>query len=387
MAMKGDGGMKVFVIIHTTTPGGVQRVGTYEVYWFRRLGYDATLLAIFKSKVKEWDLFQKLGVKPIYLSRNEAFGRAVYPLLLNLMSITVDDTIPDAIFAHNIPGGQVYLSIKKRYTKRIPLILYLHDPLVYPISGSFYAICASRIPSITLRLEESLIQEASIVLTNSKKTLVKLLRIHKNKNNVGLQDKIRILYPTLNTPIAENEIKKDRKNYLLTVGRIDHEAFLNLYRIMKNIDLPLIIAGSYHPYNADALRIIRLYNDLRSKGKNIKFIFFPSDDVLLELYKNACLFVYSGHENFNMSAIEAMSAGCPILVANTSGVCEILPKSLREYICLPKDRIDLWVNRILEIVRNDESYRLGKECWRITLRYNINTHMSKLVNVLREVAE
>ncbi|GBF08529.1 hypothetical protein apy_02540 [Aeropyrum pernix] len=132
-------------------------------------------------------------------------------------------------------------------------------------------------------------------------------------------------------------------------------------------------------------RIIQLFYSLKRKGKKIKFVFNPSNNELVELYRNALLFVYPGHENFNMSALEAMSAGCPILVANSSRICEILPESLREYLCLPKDNIDAWVTRIFEIVRNDESYYLGKKLREITQRYNMYTYINGLVKILKTI--
>ncbi|HEC91742.1 MAG TPA: glycosyltransferase family 1 protein, partial [Candidatus Atribacteria bacterium] len=94
--------------------------------------------------------------------------------------------------------------------------------------------------------------------------------------------------------------------------------------------------------------------------------------------------VYPGHENFNMSALEAMSCGCPILVADTSGILEIIPHSLRKRICLPKNDIDLWVKRINEIVQTKEYDDLGLECWKISSKYNINTHLERFESIINK---
>jgi len=375
---------RVAVIVHNTSPGGVQRVGISEAAWLSKAGYETVLLSIFKSK--EWDLIKKLDVRTTYLSEsNEFFARLLQTLLIDRLVLKVKSLDPSFIIAHNIPGGQVALELRKHLensnSRNKPVILYLHDPLAYPISGSLYSVCAKYFPSVLLKIEENIVKNVDMVLTNSERTLVELTKMHEKKINV--RDKAMVLYPTINTAIPEHEIKKERKHYLLIVGRIDHDAFFNVYKIMEKINMPLIIAGSYHPYNMNTRKIVHLLYTLKNKGKKVKFILNPSDDELLRLYKNALLFVYPGHENFNMSAVEAMSAGCPILVANTSGVCEILPKNLREYLCISKDDVNLWVNRILEIVKNNESYRLGRECWKVTLKYNINSHMSKLIKILR----
>jgi len=374
---------RVAVIVHNTSPGGVQRVGISEVAWLNKAGYEAVLISIFKSR--EWDLIKKLNVKTIYLSEsNELLSRLLHTLLIDKLVLKLKDIDTDFIIAHNIPSSQVAMGLKKYFGRESfikPITLYLHDPLVYPIAGSLYSICAKYFPSTLMKIEEKIIQNVDIVLTNSKRTLAKLIKIYGKR--IDIKGRATVLYPTINTPILEHEIKKEKKHYLLIVGRIDHEAFFNMYKIMKKINTPLTIAGSYHPYNIDARKIVHLFCMLKNKGKNIRFILNPSDNELLKLYKNALLFVYPGHENFNMSALEAMSAGCPILVADTSGVCEVLPKNLRNYLCIPKGDTNLWVSRILEIIENNESYRLGRECWKVTLRYNINSHMNKLIKILR----
>ncbi len=375
--------MRVFIIIHTTTPGGVQRVGIYEASFLKKFNSEAVLLSIIKPKLREWELLQRLKIRPVYLAKNEFLGRTLYTLLLNVVPISVDSTEPDIVIAHNIPGGQVSLNLRRYYKKHFPIVFYLHDPMIYPISGSFYDIVASRFPSVLLRIEEKLIQESDVVLVNSRRALVKLFKFHRTRSM--FEGKVVVLYPTMNMPISEHKIKKSKDHYLLIVGRIDHEAFFNLYKIVEKIDIPLVIAGSYHPYNMNSRRIIQLFLNLKRKGKEIRFVFNPSDDELLKLYRSALLFVYPGHENFNMSALEAMSAGCPTLIADSSGVCEILPESLREYLCLPKDDIDAWIARILEIIQNDGSYRLGKRLWKITQKYNVHTHMSRLIEILKRI--
>ncbi len=62
-----------------------------------------------------------------------------------------------------------------------------------------------------------------MVFTNSKRTLVKIIKMHEKM--VNIKDKAMVLYPTVNIPIPEHEIKKEKMHYLLIVGRIDHEAF------------------------------------------------------------------------------------------------------------------------------------------------------------------
>lgn len=374
--------MKLLSIIHTTQPGGVQRVAVMETVWLNKLGYNALIASIVRTK--KWNLFDKFRVSPIYLSKNEVLGRALPSLLLGPIS----SINPDIVIAHNNPAFQVALKLKQRVKKHFPIVFYLHDSLAYPVSGSVFGEISKIFPHLLKKMEFKHIKESKIVLVNSRVTLNKVAK-NNNLDSVS-REKIKVLYPTINIPISKERITKEKQKYLLIVGRIDHEAFFNLYKIMKimkkgkDIDIPLVIAGYGHPRNPIFFKILRLFKSLGKKDK-VYFMLSPSDRQLLELYRNASLFVYPGHENFNMSALEAMSAGCPILVADTSGICEILPQKLREELCLPKDNVDVWIKRIQEISEDSKIYQRGIECWKITQKYNICTHMEELSKVLEEL--
>lgn len=367
--------MKVLSIIHATQPGGVQRVGAMETALLKKLGYDASLVSILKTY--EWGLFDKLKIKPIYLFSSETVGRLFSGLFLGI-NINLK---PNIIIAHNNPCAQLAFKLKEKNNKNVSIIFYLHDSLVYPIAGSLLGEFLKRSPSIFKKLEFKHIEKSEIVLVNSRVSLKRVKENHDLKD----YEKITVLYPTTNMPMSKEKIIKNKKKYLLIVGRIDHEAFYNIYKITKTLDYPLIVAGYGHPYNPKFKKILEMFKSLRAMGKDVKIFFSPSDSQLMELYRNASLFVYPGHENFNMSAIEAMSAGCPILVADTSGVCEILPPKLREELCLDKSNIGVWIERIEDIINDDRSYELGKACWKVTIKYNLETHINKLLKILEDI--
>jgi len=368
---------KVLSIVHNTQPGGVQRISAMETSILRKFNYETFLLSILKSH--KWTLFDELDIPLTYTFNNEVFGRLLSGLFFNISSIAE----PDIIIAHNNPGAQIALRLKRR-KKNVAVVLYLHDSLVYPIAGSFFGEFLRFFPEIFRKLELKYIKESDIVLVNS---VFSLDRIMKNHDLTDSCKKIEVLYPTLNVPVAERSLVRKKKNYMLAVGRIDHEAFYNVYEIMKRVDIPLVIAGYGHPYNPTFRRIILFFELLKRKKKDIRFVFSPSDRQLLELYRDALLFVYPGHENFNMSAVEAMSAGCPVLVADTSGVCEIMPPRLQNELCLDKNNTDLWIERITEVVENNRSYDLGKSCWSVTQKYNRDEHITKLLKILKDLIE
>ncbi|MEM3586477.1 MAG: glycosyltransferase [Candidatus Bathyarchaeia archaeon] len=372
-SVNGKDKMKLLSVIHSTQPGGVQRVGAVETAKLRELGYECSLLSLLKTP--KWTLFDEININVQYVYESEYSGRFLSGIFLKVNTVTE----PDIIIAHNNPGAQVALQLKKG-KKDARIVFYLHDSLAYNIALSFFGLLSSFCPKTLRRLERRHIEIADIVLVNSRLTLSEVVKNH------GLRslDKFTVLYPTVNVPISEKDLVKDKKGYVILGGRIDHEAFYNVYRIIKKMDVPLVIAGYGHPHNPNSRKIVRLFESLRRK-RNVRLIFSPYDEQLFELYRNASLFIYPGHENFNMNAIEAMSVGCPILVANTSGICEIFPQKLREELCLDKNDVELWIEKIKEIVEGDRAYKVGKECWAVSQNYNLFTHMDRLAKILERV--
>ncbi|HEC91898.1 MAG TPA: glycosyltransferase [Candidatus Atribacteria bacterium] len=369
---------RIISLTQSCVAGGVYRVCLLHTALLKKSGHEAYYYSIIRPP-KYWDLFDRYGFEPLYTSyfKKEIFTRVFGDFLFTRDFVEKVRT-SNLIIAHNNPGAKIALNFKQKFG--IPFIFYLHDSLIYPLIGSFYGVLF-KFNNLNKYHEKKHLLHSDLVLVNSQLTLKQVLRNHNEIIDV-LTSKIKILYPTLNVPLDEKEIYGKRQKYLLIVGRIDHEAYYYLYNIIKQLNLPLIIAGYGHPHNANFKKILKLYKELELQQK-VKFIFSPSDNELINLYKNAVLFLYPGHENFNMSALEAMSCGCPILVADTSGILEIIPHSLRKRVCLPKNNTDLWVKRINEIVQTKEYDELGLECWKISLKYNINTHLKrfkKLVN-------
>ena len=58
-------------------------------------------------------------------------------------------------------------------------------------------------------------------------------------------------------------------------------------------------------------------------NENIEFLGFQTDKELVELYQNARAFiVMATDEDFGITPVEAMAAGCPVIAANAGGYRE-----------------------------------------------------------------
>jgi glycosyltransferase involved in cell wall biosynthesis len=81
------------------------------------------------------------------------------------------------------------------------------------------------------------------------------------------------------------------------------------------LGLPVVLAGT----GPDEPRLRALAEQART---SVTFVGRVSDDLLLELYRRAALFVYMAVEDFGIMPVEAMASGTPVLVNEVGGARE-----------------------------------------------------------------
>jgi glycosyltransferase involved in cell wall biosynthesis len=113
-----------------------------------------------------------------------------------------------------------------------------------------------------------------------------------------------------------------RKSYILAVSSIEprknFKFLVDAFNKM-NRDVDLIIIGSEGKVFSNP----GIKKAIKGSG-NIFFTGYVSDEVLAGYYAGALLFIYpSLYEGFGLPPLEAMSAGCPVLVSNASSLPEV----------------------------------------------------------------
>jgi glycosyltransferase involved in cell wall biosynthesis len=159
-------------------------------------------------------------------------------------------------------------------------------------------------------------QESQLVIADSQSTkddLINLLHFS--------QHKIKVIYPGVKisafssiTPARSFNL---RKNYLLTVGKIEPRKnlprLINAFLNLKRPDIDLAIVG---PPGWENLNL--------TLPSNIKLLGLVTDKELDALYKHCLFFIYpSIWEGFGYPIIEAMQRGVPVACSNTSSLKEI----------------------------------------------------------------
>lgn len=116
----------------------------------------------------------------------------------------------------------------------------------------------------------------------------------------------------LNDSNQKNTKLKDSKSgeYFFIHGRFEPYKKLDLVLdAFKKNKLPLIVSGSGSEFD-------RLKTD---SYPNIKFIYKPTDEEVVGLYKNAIAFLMPQEEDFGITAVEAQSFGVPVIAYKKGG--------------------------------------------------------------------
>jgi glycosyltransferase involved in cell wall biosynthesis len=118
-------------------------------------------------------------------------------------------------------------------------------------------------------------------------------------------------------------------------------------RDIKGFPYDIVIAGGTNA------RVFKTDTITMNSGK-IKQLGYVTDEELKALYENAGCFVYpSLYEGFGLPPLEAMSCGCPVIMARSSSLPEVGGESV--VYCDPHSHLDIAAK--IEMMMSDEEMR------------------------------
>lgn len=245
-----------------------------------------------------------------------AWNYVNYPLLETGMT-----TSPDIIHA---------VSLGYRIATNKPYVVTVHDigPLTHP---QFFD---DKPPWIMEKSLKQAVHKADRFICVSQATANELQEYVSSKYRAHLDDRIQVIEEGVSknfydVPDANKleDLAVDYKglSYILTVGKIsprkNMEAVIEaLYRLKDVIPHHIIaIGGDGWSYEKTKNRV----HELKIEDR-VHFAGYVSDELLVELYRRASVFVYpSLFEGFGLTVLEAMAAGCPVITSNLSSLPEV----------------------------------------------------------------
>lgn len=238
---------------------------------------------------------------------------------------------------------------------------------------------------------ERAIKNCKGIITISEATKKDLIDFDKN-----IEPKIKIIYEFIddkfNGRLIFNAVENKpliKHNYILFVGnRKKHknlERLIFAYNKIKNqLKYKLVIAGSKDKNSNEKDRIDLLIQNLGLKNEIIEFI-SPDDETLINLYKNAGLFVFpSLYEGFGLPPLEAMACGCAVAASGLPVLKEVCGNAA---IYFDPESEDDMASKIVDVCRDDKLRRSlilkGKERLKFFDKDNIiNQHIDIYEKVL-----
>ncbi|MFX1237851.1 MAG: glycosyltransferase family 4 protein [Promethearchaeota archaeon] len=162
-----------------------------------------------------------------------------------------------------------------------------------------------------------IMRNSARILTGSHHTKHLIMKFYKIP-----EQKITVIPYGVNILFLNKTPQQKKMRYILYVGRLSPEK--NVEGLIKAFEI--IIRKFDHDI------ILKLTGDEKQLNfiitKNVRnkleFVGHPNDENLIELYRNALLFVFpSFYEGFGLPPLEAMACGCPVVISNVASLPEV----------------------------------------------------------------
>jgi len=223
------------------------------------------------------------------------------------------------------------------------LSVFYGTPYILYVKG-FYPDDAKDTTNIIFRFFDKLLNER---LFTKAHTIVCLSFFLKRQYLQYFDDKEKlkkkiiessVIYHSVDEIFLEDNVRKSPVGvHLLYVGNLDFtgkatgaELLLDTMNDPKLANTVLNIIGS-------GKHLPRLQESASHLGlKNVVFHGYLEKDRLLEMYKEASVFVYpSFQDSLSTVTMEAQAVGVPVVVTNTSGAQELVKNGVTGFICEP----------------------------------------------------
>lgn len=282
----------------------------------RKVFPQAPIYTLLQNEKWAKKFFSQAEIYNSFLQRAPGVLRKRYKFLLPFM--------PSAIEAFDLRDYDVVISSSSAFAKgivvkaKIPHICYMHAPMRYVwdwqheyleekrLKGKMKLITRFMLNYLRLWDRASAVRPDFLV-ANSKFTARRIAKYYRRE--------VPVIYP----PVRVNRIKPQRENdgYFLTVGRFSAYKRVDLIiKTFSKLKLPLVIVGK----GEEGARLKKMVEG----EPRIKILGWQPNEKLFALYQNARAFVVASEDDFNLTAVEAMAAGKPVIALRAGGLRETI---------------------------------------------------------------
>jgi glycosyltransferase involved in cell wall biosynthesis len=230
--------------------------------------------------------------------------------------------MPTAIETFDLRDYDIVISSSSAFAKgvvvksRVKHICYVHAPMRYVWDWNREYLEENKLKGKTkfltrlflnyLRMWDRVSAERpDYLIANSKYTAKRIKKYYRRKATV--------IYPPVD--VEKFIATKENSGYFLTVGRlVPYKRTELLIQVFQKLNLPLVIVGD----GPERRRLQKLIGN----DQNIKLLGWFPDDKKIKIFEQARAFVVATEDDFNITAVEAMAAGKPVIALNKGGTAE-----------------------------------------------------------------
>lgn len=200
------------------------------------------------------------------------------------------------------------------YIGNTPFVLTVYD-MIHELFSHYFSVQETAL----IEVKKQLLQKATKVIAISESTKRDIIRLYPEVD----ESKIEVVYlsHSIKTSIIK-ELPLPQK-YVLFVGNRglykNFKFFLDAVMPLLKADNELSVVCTGPVFRDEELQ------DFQIRGVGNQMVHFKAaDEELYSLFSNAKVFVFpSEYEGFGIPILEAMAAGCPVIVSNTSSFPEV----------------------------------------------------------------
>jgi glycosyltransferase involved in cell wall biosynthesis len=311
---------------------------------------------------------------------------------------------PDLIHAHNISGRLTTSIIDSAKSKKIPIVMTLHDyKLICPSylmllngavcerckGGKFYNCVLIRCHKNSFAASFVYTVETYFNYFLKKYNYIKYFicpskfSLRKHAEGGIPEDKLVHIPNFIN--VSEFNPNYESGDYILYVGRLSKEkGIFTLLKAVKGIDVRLKIVGD-GPIRKDCEEFVS-----ENSIKNVEFLGYKTGNELKEIIRNCNFLIIPSewYENAPMTIIEAFAYGKPMIGANIGGIPEMISDGETGLLFQSGDYNELR-EKIIYLLNNPSLItKMGKMAReKAESEYSEEIHYQRLIEVYKKVLE
>jgi glycosyltransferase involved in cell wall biosynthesis len=230
------------------------------------------------------------------------------------------------------------------------------DPRLLPLVATVYDLTPRRDPMVWRAMgpDQRLGHMRMVANARGAKAVITISHAVRDEilSELALpQDLVHVVYPGIDATSWQRPEAMARSGLLFVGAPAPHKNLPGLLEAMQQLppgDRPrLTVAGPWPASHVDAFR-----RSAQARGVDVSVEAYADDDRLRQLYgASAALVMPSRWEGFGLPVLEAMAAGCPVIISSAPALREVAGGAA---VMVPVDDVDALAGAILRLLGDAE---------------------------------